>query len=527
VSNSVRPPEWLADAVIYQIYPQSFADSDGDGIGDLPGITGRLDYLAWLGVNTIWSSPLFVSEFRDAGYDVEDYLNVAPRYGSNDDLVALVDAARVRGIRVMLDLVPGHTSHLHPWFLASANDRGDDRYIWSDTGEPPGPEWTASPGRRPGFYLPNFYEIQPALNFGYARMDPAEPWRQPVDAPGPRANREALREIMAFWFDLGVSGFRVDMAASLVKDDPGHVATAELWAEMRRWMDRQYPDRVLLSEWGDPKTSVPAGIHADFFLHFAGRALRSLWGNAQGSHHPSWGDDPSYFAPEGRGSMREFLDVWQEADTAIDGRGYAALPTANHDFSRLACGTRTRDQIAPAFAFQLTWPTLPVVYYGDEIGMRYLPGLPDKEGSQLGPEARQGSRTPMQWDSSPNAGFSTAGSGDLYLPIDPDEDRPAVASQQADEDSLLHQVRSLIALRKNTPALGTGGTVTVLNDGYPFVYIRCGTHLVVVNPSDHPADLDLAHVEIDGTLEARGVTVASGTVHAEPFSFGVFELAHV
>jgi maltose alpha-D-glucosyltransferase/alpha-amylase len=519
-----RPPEWLADAVVYQIYPQSFADSDGDGIGDLPGALERLDYLKWLGVDTVWFSPCFASGFGDAGYDVIDFLRIADRYGTNDDLVRLVDAARARGIRVMLDLVAGHTSHQHPWFRASAEDPSDDRYIWSDTVHSPARSWIPSPGARPGYYLANFYPIQPALNYGYARTHPDEPWRQPVDAPGPLANRAALREIMAYWFDRGVSGFRVDMAYSLVKDDPGLVETAALWHETRAWIDREYPDRVLLSEWGDPKTSVPAGIHVDFFLHFVGRALRSLWDNGQGTHSPFWEPGECYFAPEGAGSMEEFLTAWREADAAIDGGGYIAVPTANHDFSRLTCGTRTRDMVAPAFAFLLTWPSLPVIYYGDEIGMRYIPGLPDREGSQLDTQARQGSRTPMQWGDTANAGFSTAAPDKLYLPIDPAEDRPTVAAQQADEASLLNQVRRLIALRRATPGLGVGGKVEVLHTGYPFVYTRDDTHLIVVNPRREPGSLEVPGLGAVHGLEVRGVTVSQGSIHAGGFSYGVFEL---
>ncbi|MFE4722431.1 alpha-amylase family glycosyl hydrolase, partial [Streptomyces sp. NPDC056728] len=245
--TSRRPAtEWLADAVLYQIYPQSFADSDGDGIGDFAGAEAKLDHLARLGVNTVWFNPCFASPFRDAGYDVSDYLTVAPRYGTNDDLVKFVDAARSRGIRVLLDLVAGHTSDEHAWFKASADDPADQRYIWADTDAPP-PGFVASPGTRPGFYQPNFFESQPALNFGHARKDPDEPWRLPVDAEGPRANRRALRDIMDHWLSLGLSGFRVDMAASLVKDDPGHVETAKLWRELRGWLDNSHPHAALLS----------------------------------------------------------------------------------------------------------------------------------------------------------------------------------------------------------------------------------------------------------------------------------------
>ncbi|MDH6140522.1 MULTISPECIES: alpha-amylase family glycosyl hydrolase [Kitasatospora] len=521
----VSVPDWFAEAVLYQIYPQSFADSDGDGIGDLPGLTARLDHLADLGVTAVWLSPCFASEFGDAGYDVADYLAIDPRYGSNADLVALVAAARERGIRVLLDLVAGHTSHRHPWFQQAVHDPADDRYIWSDRITAPVHSWIPNQGRRGGFYRANFYPIQPALNFGYARTDPAEPWRSPVDAPGPRANRAALREIMAHWFELGVAGFRVDMASSLVKDDPEHAETARLWRELRDWLDEHYPDRVLISEWGDPARSVPAGFHADFFLHFTGRGLRSLWDNGTGSQG-SWAHgEPCYFDPAGGGSMAEFLAAWQEAERAVDGHGLVALPTANHDFSRLVCGPRTREQVGCAFAFLLSWPSLPVIYYGDEIGMRYVPGLPEKEGSQLGTEARQGSRTPMQWDAAPNAGFSTADPAALYLPIDPDPARPDAAAQRTDPDSLLQQVRRLIRLRRDTPALGTGGSVTVLHDGYPFVYRRGRHHLVVVNPRREPAELVPAEPVGPVTgLVVRGAAVTDRLIRADGYGYGVFRI---
>ncbi|WP_189316563.1 alpha-amylase family glycosyl hydrolase [Streptomyces brasiliensis] len=526
--------EWLADAVLYQIYPQSFADSNGDGIGDLAGIEARLDHLAWLGVDTVWLNPCFASPFRDAGYDVADYLTVAPRYGTDDDLARLADAAGHRGIRVLLDLVAGHTSDQHPWFTASANDPSDDRYIWAEPGhlaEPAVPPagFVASPGTRPGSYLPNFFDSQPALNFGYARTNDAEPWRLPVDADGPRTNRQALRDVMDHWLGLGLSGFRVDMAASLVKDDdPGQAQTVALWRELRAWLDATHPHAALLAEWGDPATSVPAGFHADFLLQFGpkddGLALRSLWNNSTGTVNEAWEPHAAYFDADGKGSPRTFLDDWRAAADAVGDAGFVAVPSANHDFSRLACGPRTAEQLPAAFVFLLTWPTLPAIYYGDEIGMRYVPGLPDHEGSRLGPRYnRAGSRTPMQWDDSPNAGFSTASADRLYLPLDPDPGRPTVTAQLADDGSLLHLVRRLIALRKATPELGAKGGTEVLHADYPLVYVRGGRHLVVVNPRRNAAETG-APVDEAVVLEARGVTVADGRIRAEGFGYGVFEL---
>ena len=516
-------PDWLSDAVLYQIYPQSFADSDGDGIGDFTGVLSRLDYLSWLGVDVLWFSPCFASPFADAGYDVSDYLTVAPRYGTNEDLERVIGAAAARGIRVMLDLVPGHTSHRHEWFRESAADPADDRYIWSDKVGSPVSRWIPGPGSREGYYLANFYPVQPALNYGYARRDPAEPWRQPVDAPGPQANRAALRAIMAYWFYRGVAGFRVDMASSLVKDDPGGIETGRLWTEMRQWMDRHYPDRALISEWGDPGVSVPAGFHADFFLHFVGDALRSLWDNNQGSHSNTWASLPCFFAPEGGGSMRPFLTAWRHATQTIDGGGHIALPTANHDFSRLACGTRTRDMTAPAFAFLLTWPTLPTIYFGDEIGMRYVPDTPDTEGADFGDgQRRQGSRTPMQWDSSPGAGFSTAEPDCFYLPLDPAADRPNVADSLPDPNSLLNRVQRLIALRKAHPALGSSAPVEILNDGYPLVYRRGSDHLVVINPRLEPAHVTVRGVAGMRPLEAYGISCQGDEITAHGLSYGIY-----
>jgi len=528
-------PAWLSDAVLYQVYPQSFADSNGDGIGDLRGITEHLDYLAWLGVTAVWLNPCFTSPMRDAGYDVADYLTIAPRYGDNDDLAKLADEARARGIRLLLDLVAGHTSDTHPWFTTSAQDPGDHRYIWApaaDDGRLP-QRFVPSPGVRPGGYLPNFFDFQPALNFGYARQKAGEHWRQSPEAEGPRANRAALRTIMDYWLRLGVAGFRVDMASSLVKDDPGFAETSRLWREERGWLDRAYPDAVLLSEWGDPAVAVPAGFHADFFLHFGGQAngrpLRSLWSNGIAPGPPEWSPDgPPFFDADGRGDPTAFLSAYAGALAAIGEPGHVALPTANHDFARLHAGTRTTEQLPCAFAFQLTFPTLPAIYYGDEIGMRYVSGLPDVEGSVSVASTfnRAGSRTPMQWDSSPNAGFSVAPAEALYLPADPDPQRPTVSAQRAAENSLLHTVRDLIALRRAHPELGPDGRLEILHDAYPLAYLRGGRFLVVVNPSDRTRALPHDRPGLAGATAVRhtGVTLDPATITAGPFSFGIFRL---
>ena len=502
-------PAWLADAVLYQIYPQSFADSNGDGIGDLNGIESKLDYLAWLGVNTVWLNPCFVSPMRDAGYDVADYFAIDPRYGTRDDLAKLVDSAGRRGIRVLLDLVAGHTSDQHPWFTHSANDPSDHRYIWSDR---QAEKFEPSPGTRPGYYLPNFFAVQPALNFGYARSDDAEPWRQPVDAAGPRRNRQALRDIMDYWLATGVAGFRVDMASSLIKDDAGKAETAKLWREVRGWLDERHPDAVLLSEWAQPQVSVPAGFHGDFLLHFNGQAHRSLFNNGI-TNDPTWRPRPCFFDPAGAGSVSEFLAEWATAVSVIGHSGHIVLPTANHDYPRLVAGVRDADQARAAMTFLLTWPTLPAIYYGDEIGMQFVPGLPDYEGSELlQGHNRAGSRTPMQWDRENPAV--------TYLPPDSSPIRPNVADAQADPASLLSLVRELITLRKAHPDLGANSPVAILNPGYPFVYRR-GSFVIAVNPGYSPASADIPP---PGELAlGRGASYDAGALRMAGFSYAIFQ----
>ena len=526
-------PEWLSNAVIYEIYPQSFSDSNGDGIGDLPGVRARLDYLQWLGVNTIWFNPCFDSPFRDAGYDVSDYFSVAPRYGSNEDMAELIREASARGIRVLLDLVAGHTSVAHPWFQESRGDASNHRYIWADR---PGDAFVESPGSRPGWYLKNFFPEQPALNFGYARLSHDEPWRQLPDAPGPRENRAALRDIIRYWLERGVAGFRVDMAFSLVKDDPGLIATTALWRELAEWMHGAYPEAVLLPE-SDELRTVDAGVRGGFDADFSlviHEEHSALFNNGGAGRLP-WqnGGEPCYFDPdadaaEGTGAFEAFLSRWNHHLQTNGADRLVVLPTADHDFSRLVCGNRTREQLPAAFTFLMTWGSIPSIYYGDEIGMRYVEGSPEKEGSIWTPTFnRAGCRTPMQWDGSlPNAGFSTAPADSLYLPQDPDDDRPTVAAQRDDSGSLLNFVRGLLALRQTTPALGTGASRRMLSIGYPLVYVRNETHLVVVNPLGRVAE---AAIELPAGMRSRhlfgkGVDVQDGLVRAGAFGCGVFEL---
>ena len=241
---------WLDDAVFYEIYQQSFMDSNADGIGDIRGIISRLDYIKSLGCNAIWINPLFESPFGDAGYDVSDYYMVAPRYGTNEDLRELFETAHAKGLHILLDLVPGHTSTEHRWFKESMKAQENeytDRYVWTDSvwEEPSGMSSIKGISDRDGVCAVNFFSHQPALNYGFYRC--TRPWHQPMDAPGPRATLNELMNIMRFWLGLGCDGFRVDMAGSLVKHDEDSKGTIKLWQEVRAFLDREFPDAVMVS----------------------------------------------------------------------------------------------------------------------------------------------------------------------------------------------------------------------------------------------------------------------------------------
>jgi len=515
-----KGPQWLSNAVFYQIYPSSFMDSDGNGIGDLPGITSRLDYVQSLGVNTIWLNPIFESGWFDGGYDVIDFYKVDPRFGTNTDLVNLVKAAHKRGIKVCLDLVAGHTSVECPWFKQSvqkdANGRYSDYYIWTDSisqreqdlivqrHQSPNP---ASDGRghyvesnapRAKYYLKNYYECQPALNYGYANPNPKHAWEQGVNAPGPQAVRREMRNVMAFWFDKGVDGFRVDMAASLVKNDADHTETEKLWKEMREWKDKKYPECALIAEWGRPEFAIPAGFNIDFMLHFNNSGYPSLFFDKGTVYGDKYKCGHCFFSESGEGSTSEFFKNFMRNYNRTRDIGYIAIPTANHDFQRLNVGTRnTLEQLKVVMTFFFTMPGTPFLYYGDEIGMKYIENAPNKEGAN----ERAGSRTPMQWTSGSTAGFSTCAPEQLYLPIDTDNGRITVASQEKDNHSMLNYVRSLIRLRHSSEALNNNGgweLVSKVNQPYPMIYKRTDgkeIYIIALNPSEH---------DVNATISSQG-----------------------
>lgn len=487
--NNFKLPAWIEEAVFYQVYPQSFQDTDGDGIGDIRGIISRLDYIRSLGCNTIWLNPCFHSAFMDAGYDVIDFYRVAPRYGSNDDLRALFTEAHQRGMRVVLDLVAGHSSDRSPWFRYSqmkTHNAYTERYIWTNDSTICPPKFVKGNFERNGTYRKNYFDCQPALNYGYGEPNPDYPWEQPITAPGPTATRMELMHIMDYWMQMGCDGFRVDMAGSLVKNDPELTGTTALWHEIRTHFQELYPDGILLAEWSNPQKALKVGFMMDFIIHFGRTGYSQLFFNETGTYRR----DTCYFDIKGIGSPDLYIENLYECLQAAGADGHLCIPTGNHDFQRIRCGRRdSKEELRTALTFFLTQPGVPCIYYGDEIGMRFIDGLPNKEGSMLTKGNRAGSRTPMQWDNSPGAGFSAAPINKFYLPIDSLPDRPNVEQQEKDSLSQLHFVRRLLQLRKKYPALACRGDIEFIQTGnnpYPMVYERSKGNervLICINPT--------------------------------------------
>ena len=474
--------KWLKNAIFYEIYPQSFKDSNADGIGDFNGIIEKLDYIKDMGFTAIWMNPCFKSPFADAGYDIEDFYSTAPRYGTNEDLKRLFEEVHKRDMHIILDLVPGHTSVECKWFKESMKPEKNeysDRYIWTDN------IWTDCAGypnisgsirgisARNGSCAVNFFSTQPALNYGFAKV--TEPWQSSVDSKEALNTREELYKIIRFWLQMGCDGFRVDMAGSLVKADEEKRETIKLWQDILGRINKEFPDAAFVSEWGEPDKSLEGGFDMDFLLHFGP------------SHYPELfrGETP-YFSHSGGGNLSEFFEYYMSCLQKTEGKGFICLPSGNHDMERIS-DKLDEDEIKLAFAFIMSMPGIPFVYYGDEIGMHYIKELKSVEGGFN----RTGSRTPMQWDDSTNDGFSTAAPEKLYITMDKCDDRPTVKKQAADEDSILNELKRLIRIRKANQALQESAAfepVFIKESAYPLVYKRVGEDesiLVAINPTDN------------------------------------------
>ena len=515
--------KWLQDAVFYEIYPQSFYDANGDGIGDLIGIIEKLDYIKELGCNALWINPFYDSPFKDAGYDVGDYKKVAARYGTDEDAVRLFEEAHKRGIKVLIDLVPGHTSEEHEWFKESSKaekNEYSDRYIWSDfifngiEGHP----YIGGEAERDGVYMLNFFKCQPALNYGW--LTPTEPWQKGIDDPACLATRKAMADVMRFWLEKGCDGFRVDMADSLVKeDDANKSGTCRIYRDILPGLWHDFPQAAFVSEWNNPDQAINgAGFDMDFYLNHPGNGVNSLFRD-----YITEGEDRSFFRADGHGDIMKFLEEYQPRYNKTMMSGYISLITCNHDTPRLT-KTLTKREIELAYAFIFTMPGVPFLYYGDEIGMKYREDLPTKEGGYF----RTGSRTPMQWNSGKNLGFSEADAADLYLPVDDAPDAPNVEDAMKDPDSLYHTVKDLIALRHAHKDLQANTYCEVIyaeKEKFPFIYKR-GSFIMVLNPSREtmtniiPAGFEKVYGI--GDIEALPVD-ESDVLKVGPQSFAVFK----
>ena len=440
--------KWLDNAVFYEIYPQSFNDTNADGIGDFQGIIEKLDYIKELGCNAIWINPCFLSPFGDAGYDVADYCRVAPRYGTNEDLKRVFEEAHKRDMHVLLDLVPGHTSVEHPWFKESMKaDRNEftDRYVWTNN------VWEAPEGmgslrgisERDGACAINFFSNQPALNYGFYQPDPEKPWQQSFDNEGPQATLAAMEDVMRFWLNMGCDGFRVDMAGSLVKNDLEGKGTIRLWQQVRKFLDAEFPDAAMVSEWGEPDKSLMGGFHMDFLLHFGPSHYNDLFRC----------DEP-FFSKRGKGDISEFVETYKTNYNKTAQKGLICIPSGNHDMDRLARRLQG-DELKIAFAFLLSMPGAPFIYYGDEIGLN----------GDNDPDCRRC----MEWNP---------------------------AKQNAD---VLSFYKKIIRIRKKNPCLRTGNIVPLVCEKMTYGYLCQSANqqiYVLINVAEEATEVRLPVLKI-------------------------------
>lgn len=489
-------PQWLQNAVFYEIYPQSFYDTNGDGIGDIQGIISKLDYIKELGCNALWINPIYDSPFMDAGYDVRDHKKVAQRYGTMQDVTDLLNEAHKRDIKVLFDLVPGHTSDTNEWFLQSKKAEKNeytDRYIFTNSVWEAPPEYRLMCGicERDGNYLVNYFSSQPALNYGFYHVTHPQ-WQLSCDAPECKQTVEAIKDIMRFWLDKGVDGFRVDMADSLVKNDDEKIATAKIWRGIRQMLDSDYPEAALVAEWCNPRRAiVDGGFHMDFYLdHYANGYSRLF-------RYVEDGVNKSFFSDNAQGDITAFLDEYVENYRLSKDHGYISFMTNNHDMPR-ATHYMSDEMIKLTHAFIMTMPGVPFVYYGDETGMRYQGELVSKEGGF----SRTGSRTPMQWDSTENLGFSSADADKLYLPVDSSADAPTVKSQQGVSGSIYENLKALIALRHSNPSLANSSDFEV-------VYAKSGDNLFIYKRGEFTVYVNVAADTAQAKTDANAKVVFS------------------
>jgi len=496
---------WWQDGIIYQVYPRSFQDSNGDGIGDLQGIIQRLDYLKELGVRAIWISPFYPSPMADFGYDISDYTGIWPTFGSMADFDELLDKVHAAGMKLILDLVPNHSSDEHPWFKESRSSRDNpkrDWYIWKDArpdgGLPNnwlsvfgGPAWEWDEKTKQ-YYYHAFLVKQPDLN-----------WRNPEV-------EKAILDVMRFWLDKGVDGFRVDAMWHMIKDaqwrdnpkNPDYkewMATYEqllpvystdqpemhgIVARMRRLLD-EYDERLLIAEIYLPVHRLVAyyGLHdKEAHLPFNFMLISLDW------------------------DSRKIAAAIDEYEAALAENDWPNWVIGNHDQPRITSRVGL-GQAKVAAMLLLTLRGTPTLYYGDEIGMRDVPIPPnevqDPQGLNMPGKnlSRDPGRTPMQWDATNNAGFTPAAP---WLRLDRTFRRRNVETERKNEYSHLCLYRKLMHLRHEEPSLNTGAYRPVYSDSQLLAYIRHAeghpAFLIVLNLSHRPCYFTPSTIRFTGAI---------------------------
>jgi alpha-glucosidase len=487
---------WWRGAVIYQIYPPSFADGNGDGIGDLEGMAARLPHVASLGVDAVWLNPIYPSGGVDGGYDITDQTDVDPAYGGVRAFETFRDAAHRLGLRVLLDFVPSHTSDRHPWFEESRASRSSAKrswYVWADgrDGGPPnnwisafgGPAWVWDEATEQ-FYLASFYPQQPDLD-----------WHEP-------AVRDAMCDVLRVWVERGVDGFRIDALQRVAKDPelrdnppagPNLRVPDNVRAEQGAWFSFEHVYDQMRPELHEHIRSMRRTVGAD----------RPLIGEV-------WMFEPevvgSYLRPEELDVAFDFpfaltpwdarlkAEVVDEGEQARPPGSLVAMHLSSHDIGRIASRAGER-AVRPGAVVLLTLPGVPVVYQGEEIGMAEGVVAEERRRDRMG---RDGCRTPMQWDSSPNAGFCPRGV-DPWLPVAEGFERRNVAVEEEEADSVLALYRRALRLRRSSTALRFGSYLRVEAPADVLVYVRENAPervLVAVNFASRPVPLDVPHGDV-------------------------------
>ena len=464
---------WWQSATIYQVYPRSFQDTDGDGVGDLRGITSRLPYFAELGVDAIWLSPIFRSPMKDFGYDVSNYVDIDPLFGTMGDFDTLLEAAHKQGLRLLLDFVPNHTSDQHPWFVESRSSRRNpkrDWYLWRDPAPDGGPpnNWLSEFGGSAWqfdnatgqYYYHAFLSSQPDLN-----------WRNPEVV-------NTMHEVMRFWLRKGVNGFRVDVIWHLIKDaqfrdnpvNPHYTADQppnqklvplyttdlpevhDVIRGLRKIVD-EFPERLLIGEIYLPLDRLVAYYGSDLretHLPFNFSLLKTRW------------------------HAREIATLIDSYEAALPDGGWPNWVLGNHDRPRIAARIGLA-QARVAAILLLTLRGTPTIYYGDEIGLAQVPIQPDRIRDPLGKNViglnlgRDGARTPMQWNAKPHAGFSQF---EPWLPVTEDWTARNVETLRKDDTSMYNLYRRLIEARRRSEALKRGSYHPISAEGDVLLYVR-------------------------------------------------------